>query len=149
MSMDTQRSIVRTRAHRILNRIPSYRDLSEQPERSAWDCDNLELSAEEQCIGRYENDPTTTLGTIIVTDLRLFVRRELGWEEIKFNEITDVTLNSEKMQATGVIISLSNGETREIPVVGRQGRFLDVFEFLRFLRRVVDDLRGFQLGRSG
>jgi hypothetical protein len=76
-------------------------------------------------------------------------KARVRWEEIKFNEITDVTLNSEKMQATGVIISLSNGETREIPVVGRQGRFLDVFEFLRFLRRVVDDLRGFQLGRSG
>ena len=49
-----------------------------------------------------------------------------------------------KSEINGLKLALRDGSESHIPIRGGRGRFRDAYEFLRFLDRVLADLRGDQ-----
>ena len=70
----------------------------------------------------------------------------LGWMghahtiELKFKDMQEVTLPDGK-QSNSLRIKMQNDEQVDLPIKGRKGNFNDALEVLRFLMRVMQDLR--------
>lgn len=58
---------------------------------------------------------------------------------IDFESISDIDGPKEKAGADRLQLRLTNGSSEEVVVRGGRGKLRDVFGFLRFLRRVVQD----------
>jgi hypothetical protein len=71
----------------------------------------------------------------------------LAWFEdgrsvaIRFADVSEVTLPSGK-ESEGLLLKMQDGKELRLPVEGQRGRFFDSMEMLRFLDRVLQDLRG-------
>ena len=97
----------------------------------------------ETVIGVYENVVASIDHCIVITEDGIYFEAQGKWTDIKFTEIRKVTCPSSKemeRKNAAVKLVLENGRDVTVPVWGGSGRFLDVFEFSRFLARVVDDV---------
>lgn len=97
----------------------------------------------ELIIGVYENVVGSIDHCIIITEEGIHFEAQGEWIDIKFAEIRNVNCPSSKeieKKDAGVNLVLENGRNVTVPVWGGSGRFLDVFEFSRFLARVVEDI---------
>ena len=131
---------VRSRAHRTLRKLSNF----------SMDGANLDpivgqfaLRPEEELIGAYQN-PQPTLRWVVVTSLGLHSIEAGGSRYVPFNSIAQVDASDKADVAGDLVLSLASGERIVIPIRGGDGRFKDVFEFKRFLARVLED----QSGRS-
>lgn len=132
---------VKSRAHRILKPLASYRDLTGQPLNvPCWAAD-VPVKNGEVCYGVYENSPCKANESIAVTNLGIHVCRNKQSEFIAYSQIASVSAPPEKQTASELSIHLLSGQVISLPVRGGEGRFRDAFEFLRFLDRVTHDLR--------
>ncbi|GAA4337996.1 hypothetical protein GCM10023165_16420 [Variovorax defluvii] len=61
--------------------------------------------------------------------------------ELSFADVQEGSLPSEKA-SEGVLLTMRDGKQFRLPVRGQRGRFFDSMEMLRFLDRVIQDLRG-------
>jgi hypothetical protein len=124
------------RAHRILAALANYQK-AEQTD--SWP---LKLAASQlgEPIGCYRNPGSD--GEVI----GIFANG-LTWLEgtdavgLLFRDIAEVTLPSGK-QSEGLLLKMRNGWQHQLPVKGQRGKFFDSMEMLRFLNRVMQDLRG-------
>lgn len=93
-------------------------------------------------IGVYENVVDSIDHCVVITEEGMHIEKQGKWIEIRFVEIENVyspsSKETEKKDAE-VNMVLENGKNVTVPVWGGTGRFLDVFEFSRFLARVVED----------
>jgi len=62
-----------------------------------------------------------------------------NWVELRFSDISELVLGKE---SEGLLLKIRDGRQLQLPVRGQRGRFFDSMEMLRFLDRVIEDLRG-------
>jgi len=130
-----------SRAHRILNKLSNYRDLSEHGKLPIGLPPVPTVSPSEQMIGMYVTDPTSYLDTIIFTDSGLYLFRDDAWMRILYSDIDHVVFPQYKTEVTGLTIVCRSGSAFWLPVKGsKAGKFYDAFEILRFLDRVNSDV---------
>ena len=124
------------RAHRILAALTNY-----QKAEQAYDWPvTLPASHLGGPIGYYRNSGVD--GEVI----GIFANG-LAWiegahsVELLFTDIAEVTLPSGK-ESEGLLLKMRNDGQLKLPVKGQRGKFFDSMEMLRFLDRVMQDLRG-------
>lgn len=98
------------------------------------------LHPDEVIIGVYDNSEEGSADVTLVTDQGIHVFMNQAWSYFDYGNIVDVATPTDKA-AEGLNIRLKSGDTFWLPVRGTKGRFRDTFEFLRFLDRVVEDVR--------
>jgi hypothetical protein len=105
------------------------------------------IAPDEEPIGVYDNGEPAALDAVLVTTRALHIQRAGGWESARFVEITgvdtepEVHTGSDKLAVWALRLTLADGRSIELPVRGRRDRFRDAFEFLRFLRNVLDEAK--------
>lgn len=135
---------VRTRAWRVLAKgghLVGYRHLDPGTANEDRMVQRVSLTPFEEAIGVYENPPDSGVQAIVVTTQALRVLASDGVHVIPYASIRAVSGPPTKDVARPTIaIRIDDGSAVEVPVLGRKGGALDVFEVLRFLKRVVEDI---------
>jgi hypothetical protein len=90
-------------------------------------------------MGIYDNSIDKSRDVILVTDRGIHTFLQEVWSSFDYDQVVEITTPTNKA-AEGLSIRLKSGELFWLPVRGGKGRFRDIFEFLRFLDRVVDDM---------
>lgn len=124
------------RARRILAALANYQHVEHV---SDWPPEPFVARLGEP-IGRYRNPgPAGDVVGIFADGVAWF---EQGCSvEIKFVDIAEVMLPSGK-ESEGLLLKMRDGKQLSLPIRGNRGRFFDSMEMLRFLDRVMQDLRG-------
>jgi hypothetical protein len=131
---------IRSRAHRILQPMSHYYDLSKC---SGW-LGALDfrpaLGASEAVLGLYSLDIGGFSDAIVFTTLGLYLRSGQSWSPISYTEIERASAPTSKEHVTGFSIRKRDDGEIWIPVAGsKDGRFYDAFEVLRFVHRAKTD----------
>jgi hypothetical protein len=98
----------------------------------------------EEVVGVYENIVGKATECVVVTDQRLLVERHGIWESVEFSEVEAIEIpepahiNSETAALT---VRKTGGALTFVSIKGNEGQFFDVYEFCRFLMRVVNDAK--------
>lgn len=95
-----------------------------------------ELELDEEILGAYDNGPH---GRIYITTLGLrWVSEPAALPvAVRYDDIERVSAPEEKQTDSPCIdIAMRDGGRLQLPVCGRRGRFLDVYELARYLARV-------------
>ena len=126
---------VAIRAHRILLALTNFR------KDDVEDSDRLKLSTEQlgTSVGYYQN-PGLSGDTIGIFSGGLAWLESGRTASIRYSEIAEVTLTKGK-ESEGLVLKMHDGKHLLLPVRGQHGRFFDSLEMLRFLDRVLKDLR--------
>ena len=98
----------------------------------------VKLGPGEVCIGVYENSAGDLSDCIFITNKGLHLLANKIEKFISYTDIVDIKSPLNKTNDTNICLTLKDGETSEIEIKNGSGRFKDVFEFLRFLDRVVN-----------
>jgi hypothetical protein len=102
--------------------------------------DLLAMQPGEELIGVYRNPPPVR-ESIVVTSAGLYVIGGDASSSVPFNAIARIEGPSSTDDEADLAVYTSMGEKVNVPIRGRRGRFRDVFEFQRFLARVLEDER--------
>lgn len=123
------------RAHRILGAMANYQKANSTDD-SLLRLTNGRLG---EPIGCYRNpEPEDDVIGIFADGLAW---HEGGHSvELRFSDVSKVTLISGK-ESEGLLLNMQDGKQLRLPVRGQRGRFFDSMEMLRFLDRVMEDLR--------
>ncbi|MGP1393956.1 MAG: hypothetical protein ACTS3R_00405 [Inquilinaceae bacterium] len=132
------------RAWRILKPMPSFH---------ASFKDGLPAYASSLCpgeeiVGVYENTPGIALDSVIIMNDSIAWYEDGKKVQVKFDEIESVRAPATKELSDSQcffvrITTGGNGRELHIPIRGHSHRFLDSFEFTRFMARVVSDMEKF------
>ena len=133
--------LVGQRAHRILKHFDHYRPLYDASRAIPAYLQHIALQPGETLIGVYENLPGEEDEIIVITDLGIHLLVNEKWDLFRYDQINRVETPPSKEHVEGLTVWLISGREIWIPVKGGRGRARDVFEFLRFLDRVIDDMR--------
>ncbi|MES9854775.1 MAG: hypothetical protein ABW170_23445 [Candidatus Thiodiazotropha sp. L084R] len=135
---------VESRAHRTLKSAAHYRKVDWTELLEIYGSNLFELVDEESPIGFYYNYVDSVEMSIVVTNLGLHIFSNHNWRLISFDDLVDV--NSQlsykdvpKDSVNELFLSLVDGSTFVLNVLGKDGRYKDVFDFHRFLLRVIGD----------
>lgn len=144
---------VKSRAHRTLRSFENFTFDMEECEKFLSEVDIGLYEHKEDLVGVYFNEPSQPYFSIGV-----FERGLLFWDGnskvgshfkfVNFKNIEDHKAPEYKHTASYIKLILENGEIAILPILGGKGKFRDVFEFQRFLMRVLEDLQPPQSGAS-
>jgi hypothetical protein len=127
---------VAVRAHRILAAMANYQKASPTDD---WPS-KLADGRLGEAIGCYRNPGPE--GEVIGIFADGMAWCESGRSiELRFADLAQVELPSGK-ESEGLLLLLRDGRQQQLPVKGQRGRFFDSMEMLRFVDRVMQDLRG-------
>lgn len=123
------------RAHRILSAMPNYSQVSST---DAWPSilTNGKLGLP---IGSYQNPQPES-------DLIGIFENGIAWHDldqlviVQFSEIKRVEFSNEK-ESKELLLLLHDNKQELLPIRGTRGRFMDSTEVLRFIDRVMQDLK--------
>jgi hypothetical protein len=100
----------------------------------------LVLKPGEQFIGVYQNHPDKTNEAVVVTDTGLLIRSWGKWVRLNYDDMERVDIPEQKNKAENLHVFCKNrGQRIIVPIRGGRGRTRDVFTFLRFLIRTIED----------
>lgn len=100
------------------------------------------LSAGEQAVGYYVNDPTSFADLLFSSTSAVYVYRKCHWNKLLFRDIKKPVGPDTKQDVSGFNLLLCDGEQVWLPVTGsKDGRVFDAFSVLHFLMRVIGDFR--------
>lgn len=125
---------VEVRARRTLAGLANYQPVSEVAEPIPEKSDELGAP-----IGRYRNT-TSDIDALWIFDRGISWFSPQGVVDVPFDKIDRVDLPDIKA-SEGLAIILKDGQEIYLPVRGRHGRFVDSMEILRFIDRVLAELR--------
>lgn len=94
-----------------------------------------------EIVGIYENPVGAEPQAIVVTEGGLLTLNSGSAHWIEFSQMASVKGPGAKLDDQGILLTLQSGASIALQVAGRDGRFSDVFGFVRFLDRVLEDLR--------
>jgi hypothetical protein len=102
----------------------------------------FQLAPGEVILGVYENNPESQKECIVVTNDSLHLEASGHWREVTYANIvaTECPSPQDAKENASVVLKMGDGIVN-LPVVGRRGQFFDLFEFYRYLMRVVADQR--------
>jgi len=150
VSVSPQSSIVHRSFKYLASQFPDrYHNLVGEESHAPPYVQDVSLLGGEQILGVYENLPGSRIDSIIVTDLGLYVARDLSWHYILYKDIerttlplpTGRTIEERKRAADRIVLTLASGQVVEIFVRGEtrdaRGRVMsrDVYSFCTFLLR--------------
>jgi len=98
---------------------------------------NLNLAENEEYLGVYKNDFPESEFLIYVTNIGLHVSKKEKNSIIKYTDIRSTKISSDKQDDYYISLILESGEVFELLINGKNGKFRDKFEFVRFLERVI------------
>jgi hypothetical protein len=133
-------NMVKSRAHRTLRRMARY-TFDTNDIRSLQTKYGINDSSAEQLVGAYRNDPCDDVECVILTDQSLWLCGAHGNTRLRYTHIKGV-LSSDSTDVHYCDIETRKGDIVRIPIVGGEGNIRDVFEFIRFIMRVIDDISG-------
>ncbi len=135
---------VKSRAHRTLRNFNNFTSDPEECEKFLSEVDLALYEHKKDLVGVYFNEPSQPYFSIGV-----FERGLLFWDGnskvgnhfkfINFKRIGDHKTPKYKHTASYIELKLDNDEIAVLPILGGRGKFRDVFEFQRFLMRVLED----------
>jgi|WetSurMetagenome_2_1015567.scaffolds.fasta_scaffold602144_2 hypothetical protein len=135
--------MVFSRTHRILNHLSNFHKFEESTSQMLSKLNEIHLQEEEIIIGFYENNSLKMDENIIVTNLGLHIFYPNEKEFISYQSIIEVEIprDMEKTKLDHLIVHLNKGQVKTILISGGHDRFRDVYEFVRFIDRVKDDVK--------
>jgi hypothetical protein len=97
---------------------------------------------DEQLLGIYKNDIKNNLDDVLFTDKGIHFYVENKKIFIAYNQIKDLHVEGEKITANTLLITYGDNGDQKIKLLikGGEGKCRDIFEILRYLRRVMDDV---------
>jgi hypothetical protein len=115
-------NVLAQRAERILLRLTRFTPI------------RLPMASGEELIGVYEAD-----GMLVsVTSDGLYWSSDAGGGHVRYADLDSVHFPERKDDPHPVLVLRTRvGATLELPILGRNGRFADVYEFGRFVRHVI------------
>jgi hypothetical protein len=127
-----------SRAHRALRELPRFRFLQNETELAAYrqEYDSVVIG---EPIGIYSNPVPTQPETILVAERGLVTIRGGDMQSIPFAELGGIQGPHTKADASRISLTLRSGLVVNLEIHGRDGKFQDVFSFVRFLDRVMED----------
>ncbi len=150
VSISSQPPIVHRSFKYLASQFPDrYHNLVSEESHAPPYVQDVSLREGEQVLGVYENLPGSRIDSIVVTDLGLYVARDLSWHYILYQDIERITLplpvgrtiEERKRAADRIVLILASGQIVEIFVRGgtrdARGRVLsrDVYSFYMFLQK--------------
>lgn len=130
---------VKSRLHRTIKNFENYHELND--ENSKLLLENLDLLEDEVCYGVYENTPEKKEERIAITNKGLCIWRKNEWVRIYYLDIKEIRMEENKQTIDSLTLILLNDVTFQLPIKGHKGKFKDIFNFTRFLDRVISDLK--------
>jgi hypothetical protein len=131
---------VYSRAHRTLRGIQRFHFVSTEPDmllayRPVVDANE----ALGEAIGVYKNPIPVQPEAILVAEGGLLAIRPSATQQIVFSELASIRGPSAAENTSDICLTLRSGIVVNLRVGGKDGRFRDVFSFVRFLSRVLED----------
>lgn len=126
---------IKARARKILNPMGNYHSLEGQPVPDYLPNDLL--AHNEECIGVYENSEGNY---VLITDFGLSVISGTVHASAPFKDIEEVIIpNKDKLNVEQVQLRMIGNKSILVPIKHGNGKFKDVYEFIRFIDRVLDE----------
>ena len=130
---------VASRAHRTLRDNPRFRFTSTDNSES-FHRDEVGVAYGE-VIGVYENPPGIEPKRVVITERAIGCLGTSPARWISFDDIETTEGPKEKLIEDTITVVLKSGIRTELRIAGGDDRFKDVFGFVRFIDRVVEDRR--------
>lgn len=129
-----------SRAHRAFRDMPRFHFVLVEPEVAAQytSLGNVDTSLGD-AIGVYKNPDPVQPESIFVAERGLLVIRADTAQRIEFSDVASIRSPSAADDGADISLVLRSGIAVNLRVAGRDGRFRDVFSFVRFLDRVLED----------
>lgn len=128
---------VASRVHRILAHMKRFRrDLDSFPDLPV----PLPGLQGQTALGVYPNAEGSLREAFVVTDQGLVLEDGGRWVSIPYSSLRKVVTPKTKTDVYHLDLELKDGSLLRLPIRGHDGRFLDVFEFVRFFSRVLEDM---------
>jgi hypothetical protein len=133
---------VLSRAHRAFRDTTRFHFLGNEPGAAAQ-YEELVRSGEalRDAIGIYKNPDKVEPEAILVAEAGLILIRPGSVQRIEFADIESIQSPSAEDESPDISVRLRSGIVVRLRVAGKDGRFRDVFNFVRFLDRVLEDRR--------
>lgn len=131
-----------SRVHRCLAQMAKYHSFKDS-DKNLQDYP-VELEKDEEPIGVYENIPNKIEQSIIITDKAIyFCDTNNHADRASYRDIVDTETPKDKLTDDTLVVRMNNGRNFLLPVRRdyKGSRTSDLFEFIRFLNRVKEDLR--------
>jgi hypothetical protein len=124
--------------------MPNFRIVDDRTMKAVPFFQAIHLHDGEILIGLYDNLLGGNESEIVVTNLGLYINNSGEADFIEYRSIKEVEIpkDMEKTKLDYFIVRLSDGQSKKIPITGGHDRFKDVYEFIRFVERVKDDVMG-------
>lgn len=137
--------LLRSRIHRILLPMANFQSISNVDSPIHGDLQALRQG--ETLLGIYSNTPKKLEESVWITTRGLYIFRGDQRDVVDYSDMMDVRVpdmpNDQKLLVDTLLVSTHTVEVT-VPIKGGEGRFKDVWQFLRFLLRVRDDFQGHQ-----
>lgn len=128
---------INSRIKRTLQSLRSFKILEE----SSSIPENLPVGDQEIPLGIYYNHQSALKECVVITNRSLILERSGTWLPVPYASIIRVSGPADKVNTGKLKLSLDDGTTIPLMITGGRGKFSDSFEFLRFLDRVLGDIR--------
>jgi len=130
---------VYSRAHRALRDTPRFEFADDKAPNFVGYRQRVESKALGEVIGWYKNPEPVQPEAILVAERGLLsIGRGID-QCINFSDIRSVAGPGADTNSSNISIVLKSGIAVLLPIAGRDGKYRDVFSFIRFLNRVTED----------
>jgi hypothetical protein len=130
-----------SRAHRSLRHLSRYQSLNADRLIDVG-LTNADLEIAEIPVGIYDNSSDDLEQSIIFTSSGIYIRTVVAKTYINYAMMANVNAlddaGNETVTANALNISMKDGTSLAIPIIGRSGRFHDVWTILHYLMRVIE-----------
>jgi hypothetical protein len=134
------KSSVASRAHSAFSGTPRFKmSASLDDALSGYESSPTIRAIQGTLVGVYENPRGTDPSKVLVTDSGIATAGGRGIRWIPFSEIAATRAPSNKQLGDTAAIILRSGARLEIRIAGEAGELKDVFGFVRFINRVLED----------
>jgi hypothetical protein len=129
-----------SRAHRAFRDTPRFHFVGVEPEVAAQYRSLGKVGTSlGDAIGVYRNPDAVQPESIFVAERGLLVIRSGTAQKVEFSDIASIHSPSAADDSADISLVLRSRIAVNLRVAGREGRFRDVFSFVRFLDRVLED----------
>jgi hypothetical protein len=134
------KSSVASRAHSAFGGTPRFKmSASLADALSGYEASPSIRAIQGTLVGVYENPRGTEPSRVLVTDSGIATAGGRGVRWIPYSDIAATRGPSNKQIGDTAAIMLRSGGRLEIRIAGQDGELKDVFGFVRFISRVIED----------
>jgi len=131
--------VVYSLSRRILEKLSYYYPIQDSTQYEFLLAEIPVLQEGEMPLGVYANQPGQCTENIVITNLGLHLLVDKIPAYVDYSQIKNIETPNTK-DADHLVIHLVDGRIVKLHIRGKHDRFRDVFEFLRFLDRVIKAL---------